>query len=187
MGSSFGHRGEPRHRWWRGPREPSPHGLGDTRKNLITLFVDGISKTVTVTLLRNLFEKQGKVRDIYVSGKRRKLVKESFGFVRYSTMREAQEAINKLDGVVVHGVKLKVSMAKYYKGGVPAVNEHEKSQKQPPLKKGVLNPALRDQRSYRDIVQGSNARQWHRKEVPYSAAQVEATPEHDTTHTKVPH
>ncbi|CAO2830854.1 unnamed protein product [Amaranthus hypochondriacus] len=174
MGSSFGHRGEPRHRWWRGPREPSPHGLGASSKKLVTLFVDGISSTITLQNLRELFEKHGKVMDVYISGKKRKLVKESFGFVRYSTEKEAQEAMKKLDDFVVHGVKLKVSKAKYKKGGVPAEILHERTQKQPPLKKGVLNPALRDQRSYRDIVKGTIARN-----------QAEEVLEHENTPTQV--
>ncbi|CAO2813892.1 unnamed protein product [Amaranthus hypochondriacus] len=155
---SFGNRGDTRHRWWRGPREPSPHGLGFHSRKVVSLFVDGISRKVSLQDLRRIFEQEGSVMDVYISGKKRKKEKDSFGFVRYNSTKEALKAIEKLDGFVIHGSKLKVSMAKYQKGGSPTSVVKETSHKLPATKCGIISPALRDHRSYRDILEGRNSR-----------------------------
>ena len=59
------------------------------------------------------------VVDIFISNKSRWNRTAAFGFVRYATVKEAQSAITKLNGLAVQGRRLIVSMARYEKGGVP--------------------------------------------------------------------
>ncbi|CAO2820347.1 unnamed protein product [Amaranthus hypochondriacus] len=138
---SAGHRGQSRHQWWRGPREPPSSLRGQVLRNVFSLFVDGIARSVSLSELRELFEQEGKVADVYISGKKRSHTRESFGFVRFFKKYEAVKAVQQLDGVCIHGGKLKISMAKYSKGGTPM----SKPMKQISNKALIQQPALRDQ------------------------------------------
>ncbi|CAO2834639.1 unnamed protein product [Amaranthus hypochondriacus] len=164
-----GHRGLSRHQWWRGPREPPPSLRGQGSSNSISLFVDGIARSVSLHELRALFEQEGQVNDVYISGKKRNHTKESFGFVRFSKEHEAVKAVHNLDGVSIRGGKLKISMAKYSKGGIPISKHKEKIATKPPTQPPVLRdqhrtqqPAFRDQRQYSEALEG-------RRRVPTSS------------------
>ncbi|CAO2814269.1 unnamed protein product [Amaranthus hypochondriacus] len=154
--ASAGHRGYSRHRWWRGPREPPRLG-----HCVVTLFVDGIPRSVSLVEIRQLFEKEGTVDDVYISGRKRKNSTVGFGFVRFSKRVEAEAAIKNLDNFKLHGCKLKVSMAKYQRGGQPVTIDVERVKQKP--RKVIQQPyipALRDNRKYKEVVRGA------RKEVP---------------------
>ncbi|CAO2820486.1 unnamed protein product [Amaranthus hypochondriacus] len=118
-----GNRGASHLRWRCGPREPPPSGGGLHRDGLVggsfSLFVDGISESVSIRNLLELFSGYGKVLDTFISRKRRPYKNCRFGFVRFSHRREAEKAIADLNGWYQAGVKLSVSMAKYQKGGTP--------------------------------------------------------------------
>lgn len=119
LGSRVGNRGQPRHPWWPGPREPPQLKPGDTSNGVVSLFVDGITRNTTISELRRLFETTGMVADVYISGKHRKNTKVSFGFVRFYKDCEATQAIKQLDGYNLHGSIIRVTIAKYQKGGKP--------------------------------------------------------------------
>ncbi|CAO2834922.1 unnamed protein product, partial [Amaranthus hypochondriacus] len=153
-GSTVGHRGLSRHPWWRGPREPPQPGLAHTSFSAVSLFVDGISRSTTLTDIRELFEKEGMVSDVYISGKHRKNKKFSFGFVRYVRGEEAENAIKQFQGYCLKGSVLRVSLAKFQKGGKPIVKGVETGQKGNVKKKEILSPAHRDNRSYSDVLMG---------------------------------
>ncbi|CAO2837905.1 unnamed protein product [Amaranthus hypochondriacus] len=109
-------RGVSRHHWWRGPRERSPPGRGGLP---FSLFVDDIPRSLSNAELRKIFQREGQVSDVYISKKVRLKKKECFGFVRYKYEQEAVKGIRKLNGLVLSGSNLAISMAKYLKGGVP--------------------------------------------------------------------
>lgn len=67
-----GNRGVSRPPWGHGPREPSSSRYGSPLGSSITLFIDGLSDSVTCKELRNLFEKEGLVDDVFISQKARK-------------------------------------------------------------------------------------------------------------------
>lgn len=81
--------------------------------------MDHLPKGISNEWLWDCFAGCGKVIDVYISKKQRPSCKDTFGFVRFDRRAEAEEAINKMDGVVVKGLKLHVTMAKYNKAGQP--------------------------------------------------------------------
>ncbi|CAO2825319.1 unnamed protein product [Amaranthus hypochondriacus] len=149
-GVSGGHRGEPRHPWWRGPRELPPSERGQ----LISLFIEGIPHESSIVDLRKLFEQYGKVRDIYISGKKRKNTESSFGFVRYENREEAKKAIAKVHNTKLHGHTLKVNFAKFQKGGVPVKEVTSQEEGNMVTRQGVFYPAQRNHRNYAEVVRG---------------------------------
>ncbi|CAO2834768.1 unnamed protein product [Amaranthus hypochondriacus] len=149
-GALVGHRGVSRHHWWRGPREPPPSEPSLYSRTVVTLFVDGISNAITLPEIRKLFEFEGRVADVYISGKKRKNKEDNFGFVRFYHERDAMSAIQNLNGATLHGCKLTVMVAKYKKGGKPVKNQRQTRPKQ----KLIQNPALRDHRTYSDVLTG---------------------------------
>ncbi|CAO2826296.1 unnamed protein product [Amaranthus hypochondriacus] len=161
-----GNRGVSRHQWWRGPREPPPSGRGQPVTGAVSLFVDDIAKTTSISDLRVLFEYEGTVVDVYIPGKVRKNNDANFGFVRYNNVGDARRAIEKMDGVWLQGRRLKVSMAKYQKGGSPVGDntDHKKSGKQavrhvPQSNSFVRSPSLRDHRRYVEVLQNAEVEQ----------------------------
>lgn len=149
-GAMVGHRGVSRHQWWRGPREPPPSGPSLRSRMVVTLFVDGISNAITLPEIRKLFESEGRVADVYISGKKRKNKEDSFGFVRFYHERDAMSAIQKLNGATLHGCKLTVTVAKYKKGGTPVKNQRQTR----PNQKLIQYPSIRDHRTYADVLTG---------------------------------
>ncbi|CAO2817620.1 unnamed protein product [Amaranthus hypochondriacus] len=161
-----GHRGLSRRRWWRGPREPPR-----LRHGVVSLFVDGIAKSVSMVELRHLFEKEGHVADIYLSGKKRRQLSKGFGFVRFTNIRDAEEAVKKLDNFNLHGCRLKVSKAKYQKGGQSFIVPEVVKQKPKEMVMRPGSPAFRDHRKYKEVVRGT------RREVPLATGNDKTTNE----------
>ncbi|CAO2838005.1 unnamed protein product [Amaranthus hypochondriacus] len=148
-GLNFGHRGYSGHQWRRGPREPIHSGYG-----VVSLFVDGISRAITLQQLRRLFEKEGDVADVYISGKRRKNRVDSFGFVRYYNQHDANRAIKNLNESIFKGGKLLVSMAKYEREGLPRETQKVADRRESRTKTFIKYPSPRDHRKYSEVVMG---------------------------------
>ena len=108
--------------------------------------------------------------DVFISAKTRKNKNYCFGFVRYKSLQEAEDAISRLNEHVVRGRKLWVSMAKYGKDGGPISNartDFQKEQRRLPEHKigqqgrssavsfnRTREAAFRDGRRYADVVAG---------------------------------
>lgn len=100
--------------------------------------------------LWQIFKKEGKILDVYVSKKCRLNKSSLFGFVRLDNESDAISAIRKNNGLVVKGFKMTLSMSRYEK---PKVQLQVIPQKQPQQGKiKVWRPALRDTRSYREAT-----------------------------------
>ncbi|CAO2817717.1 unnamed protein product [Amaranthus hypochondriacus] len=148
-GVRAGNRGVSRLPSWRGPREPPLSGLGQPAQDAVSLFVDGISWVTSSAVLWDLFEKEGAVSDVYISGKVRKNTSEAFGFVRFVQKNCALRAIKNLDGFSLHGHNLRVSMARYQKGGNP-VDIKAKRRNEDGLRPSY--PTVRNQRRYSEML-----------------------------------
>ena len=123
----MGNRGAPNLHWRSGLRE-SKITTAYHRRKAVSLFVDNIPKGLDRGWLRRLFERHGEVCDLFISTKKRKNRSELFGFVRYSLIDEAEQAIEGLHQHVVRGRKLWVSMAKYGKDGCPMTQTRNQDQ-----------------------------------------------------------
>ena len=94
----------------------------------------------------------GKVDDVFISKKVRKHTKDCFAFVRFRKSYEAMDAIKRLNGYSIRDRKLKVSVAKFNKGGSPINNNRPKASGME--NKMILRPALRDDRTYYNVLMG---------------------------------
>ncbi|KAK4378599.1 hypothetical protein RND71_000461 [Anisodus tanguticus] len=86
-----------------------PPDISDT----YSLLVLNITFRTTADDLFPLFDKYGKVVDIFIPRDRRTGESRGFAFVRYKYADEAQKAVDRLDGRVVDGREMAVQFAKY--------------------------------------------------------------------------
>ncbi|PWA76871.1 Nucleotide-binding, alpha-beta plait [Artemisia annua] len=78
-----------------------------------SLLILNISFRTTADDLFPLFDKYGKVVDIFIPKDRRTGDSRGFAFVRYKYSDEAQKAVDRLDGREVDGREITVQFAKY--------------------------------------------------------------------------
>ncbi|XP_058218244.1 serine/arginine-rich splicing factor SC35-like [Rhododendron vialii] len=86
-----------------------PPDISDT----YSLLVLNISFRTSADDLFPLFDKYGKVVDVFIPRDRRTSDSRGFAFVRYKYADEARKAVDKLDGRVVDGREIMVQFAKY--------------------------------------------------------------------------
>ncbi|XP_057976547.1 serine/arginine-rich splicing factor SC35 isoform X2 [Malania oleifera] len=86
-----------------------PPDISDT----YSLLVLNITFRTTADDLFPLFDKYGKVVDIFIPRDRRTGESRGFAFVRYKYADEAQKAVERLDGRTVDGREITVQFAKY--------------------------------------------------------------------------
>lgn len=86
-----------------------PPDISDT----YSLLVLNITFRTTADDLFPLFDKYGKVVDIFIPRDRRTGESRGFAFVRYKYAEEAQKAVDRLDGKLVDGREMTVQFAKY--------------------------------------------------------------------------
>lgn len=91
-----------------GPRGPPP----DT-KTMYTVKVDNLTYRTVVRDVEYLFEKYGKVGDVYIPKDRFTRESRGFAFVRFYEKRDAEDALDALDGRKYDGRELRVEFAKY--------------------------------------------------------------------------
>ncbi|KAD3338671.1 hypothetical protein E3N88_34192 [Mikania micrantha] len=82
-------------------------------RDTYSLLVLNITFRTTADDLFPLFDKYGKVVDVFIPRDRRTGDSRGFAFVRYKYADEAQKAVDKLDGEVVDGREIMVQFAKY--------------------------------------------------------------------------
>ncbi|KAM7520761.1 hypothetical protein LguiB_019723 [Lonicera macranthoides] len=82
-------------------------------RDTFSLLVLNITFRTSADDLFPLFDKYGKVVDVFIPRDRRTGDSRGFAFVRYKYADEAQKAVEKLDGRVVDGREIMVQFAKY--------------------------------------------------------------------------
>jgi len=80
---------------------------------MISLKVDNLTYRTSDKDLEYLFEKYGKVGDIYIPKDRNTRESRGFAFVRFFDQRDAEDAMDGLDGRMYDGRDLRIQMAKY--------------------------------------------------------------------------
>ncbi|KAG8047787.1 hypothetical protein GUJ93_ZPchr0008g14055 [Zizania palustris] len=101
-------------------------------RDTFSLLVLNISFRTTADDLFPLFDRYGKVVDVFIPRDRRTGDSRGFAFVRYKYAEEAQKAIDRLDGRNVDGRNIMVQFAKYGPNAEPIrkgriIEEAEKS------------------------------------------------------------
>uniref|UniRef100_A0A915PRX4 RRM domain-containing protein n=1 Tax=Setaria digitata TaxID=48799 RepID=A0A915PRX4_9BILA len=90
-------------------RRPGPPSID----GLYSLKIDNISYQTAPQDLRRLFEKYGEIGDIHIPRDRYTKQSKGFGFVRFYSRRDAEYAMDRMDGRWVDGREIRVAMARY--------------------------------------------------------------------------
>jgi len=80
---------------------------------MISLKVDNLTYRTTPEDLRRVFERCGEVGDIYIPRDRHTRESRGFAFVRFYDKRDAEDALQEMDGRILDGRELRVQMARY--------------------------------------------------------------------------
>ncbi|KAE9595568.1 hypothetical protein Lal_00031066 [Lupinus albus] len=142
-----------------------PPDISDT----YSLLILNITFRTTADDLFPLFDKYGKVVDIFIPKDRRTGESRGFAFVRYKYADEASKAVDRLDGRMVDGREITVQFAKYgpnaekiHKGRIietsPKPNSRHRSRSRSPRKRH------RDDYRDRDYRRRSRSRSYDRSE-----------------------
>uniref|UniRef100_A0A2N9FA46 RRM domain-containing protein n=1 Tax=Fagus sylvatica TaxID=28930 RepID=A0A2N9FA46_FAGSY len=116
-------------------------------RDTYSLLVLNITFRTSADDLFPLFDKYGKVVDVFIPRDRRTGESRGFAFVRYKYADEAQKAVEKLDGKIVDGREIMVQFAKYgpnaeriHKGRIieASSKSKEKSRSRSPRPRGNL-------------------------------------------------
>lgn len=80
---------------------------------MISLKVDNLTYRTTPEMLKRVFEKYGEVGDVYIPRDPYKQESRGFAFVRFYDERDADDAIDAMDGAILDGRELRVQHARY--------------------------------------------------------------------------
>jgi len=78
---------------------------------MTSLKVDNLSYRTGTEELRSVFEKYGEIGDLFIPRDRVTRESRGFGFVRFYDKRDAEEALDRLDGHNIDGRDIRVSKA----------------------------------------------------------------------------
>ncbi|KAL3272979.1 hypothetical protein HHI36_014436 [Cryptolaemus montrouzieri] len=82
-------------------------------EGMVSLKVDNLTYRTTPEDLRRVFERCGEVGDIYIPRDRFTRESRGFAFVRFYDKRDAEDALDAMDGRMMDGRELRVQMARY--------------------------------------------------------------------------
>ena len=82
-------------------------------EGMTSLKVDNLTYRTSPETLRRVFEKYGRVGDVYIPRDRYTKESRGFAFVRFHDKRDAEDAMDAMDGAVLDGRELRVQMARY--------------------------------------------------------------------------
>lgn len=82
-------------------------------EGMVSLKVDNLTYRTTPDDLRRVFERCGEVGDIYIPRDRFTRESRGFAFVRFFDKRDAEDALDAMDGRMLDGRELRVQMARY--------------------------------------------------------------------------
>lgn len=86
---------------------------------MVSLKVDNLTYRTTPEDLRRVFERCGEVGDIYIPRDRHTRESRGFAFVRFYDKRDAEDALEAMDGRMLDGRELRVQMARYGRPSSP--------------------------------------------------------------------
>ena len=82
-------------------------------QGMTSLKVDNLTYRTNVEDLERCFEKYGEVGDVYIPRDRYRRESRGFAFIRFYEKRDAEDAIDGLDGEIIDGRQIRVTLAKY--------------------------------------------------------------------------
>ncbi|XP_002161458.1 serine/arginine-rich splicing factor 2 isoform X1 [Hydra vulgaris] len=82
-------------------------------EGMVSLKVDNLTYRTSMEDLERYFKKYGELGDIYIPRDRNTHESRGFAFVRYYEERDAEDAMDSMDGKVIDGREIRVAMARY--------------------------------------------------------------------------
>lgn len=116
---------------------------------MISLKVDNLTYRTTPEDLRRVFERCGDVGDIYIPRDRYTRESRGFAFVRFYDKRDAEEALEAMDGRKLDGRELRVQMARYGRPTSPSNNRRNNNRRGGGGRRRSRSPMRRRSRSPR--------------------------------------
>jgi len=92
--------------------------------HLYSIKVDNLSYRTTLAVVESYFKKFGKLGDIYVPRDRDTHESRGFAFIRFFEERDAEDAMDSMDGKMIDGRQIRCAMARY---GRPANSSSQDS------------------------------------------------------------
>ncbi|KAK3789384.1 hypothetical protein RRG08_001770 [Elysia crispata] len=86
---------------------------------MVSLKVDNLTYRTTPEDLRRAFEKYGDVGDVYIPRDRFTRESRGFAFVRFFDKRDAEDAMDSVDGTLLDGREVRCQMARYGRPSEP--------------------------------------------------------------------
>ncbi|XP_057419131.1 uncharacterized protein LOC130713377 [Lotus japonicus] len=77
-----------------------------------SLFVDGLTDQTTHLQVKNAFASFGRILGVFVQNVKRKQRRSKFGFVRFSFDSDAEVAMRRMNGSILNGATINVSLAR---------------------------------------------------------------------------
>ena len=112
-------------------------------EGMVSLKVDNLSYRTTPEELKPLFEKYGEVGDVYIPRDRFTKDSRGFAFVRYYDRRDAEDAMDRMDGYLMDGREMRVQLARYGRPLEPPHVRYGRNYIPPSYRSGyVLTPQL---------------------------------------------
>lgn len=112
-------------------------------EGMVSLKVDNLSYRTTPEELKPLFEKYGEVGDVYIPRDRFTKDSRGFAFVRYYDRRDAEDAMDRMDGYLMDGREMRVQLARYGRPLEPPHVRYGRNYIPPSYRSGyVLTPWL---------------------------------------------
>ncbi|BFZ02856.1 hypothetical protein BsWGS_05895 [Bradybaena similaris] len=90
-----------------------------TIDGMVSLKVDNLTYRTTPEDLRRAFEKYGDVGDVYIPRDRFTRESRGFAFVRFYDKRDAEDAMDSMDGALLDGREVRCQMARYGRPSEP--------------------------------------------------------------------
>ena len=82
-------------------------------QGMTSLKVDNLTYRTTISDLEKYFRKYGEIGDVYIPKDRNTHESRGFAFVRFYEKRDAEDAMDGMDGKVIDGREIRVAEAKY--------------------------------------------------------------------------
>merc|ERR1739838_643093 len=96
-------------------------------KGMTSLKVDNLTYRTTPDMLRRAFERYGEVGDLYIPRDRFTRESRGFAFVRYYDRRDAEDAMESMDGRRLDGRELRVQVARCGRPDAPPRDRRSRS------------------------------------------------------------
>ncbi|CAF1110212.1 unnamed protein product, partial [Didymodactylos carnosus] len=81
-----------------------------------SLKVDNLTYRTRVEDLRRAFEKFGEIGDIYIPRDQFSRSSRGYAFIRFAQKRDAEDALDRMDGADLDGREIRVQFARYGRG-----------------------------------------------------------------------